>query len=190
MVLNGQINLNGPGGTFKSAMQDVVRFTPSSLGENTAGGWDLYFDGSDVGLSTTSEKIDALGLKSDGTLLISTYGKAVVSNGGTNITGQDEDLLGIRPTSTGANTAGTWSLVFDGSTVSGLESEDVTAAWYDDASGLYFLTVVDDFAAGGASGTNRTVFSATPGGGATVFWDAAAAGFPGPVDALHVALAP
>jgi hypothetical protein len=171
-------------------MQDVVRFVPTSLGANTAGAWELYFDGSDVGLSTSAEKIDALGLKNDGTLLISPFGNASVPNGGGSLAGRDEDLLGFQPTSTGANTQGTWSLAFDGSRITNLGGEDVTAAWFDNASGRFYLAVLDDFNAGGVAGTNRTVFSATPGGGAAVFWDAAAAGFPGPVDALHIAPAP
>jgi hypothetical protein len=40
--------------------EDVLAFSPASLGDVTSGTWSLYFDGSDVGLSETSgEDIDA-----------------------------------------------------------------------------------------------------------------------------------
>lgn len=190
MVVNGTNNLSGAGGSFKALMQDVIRFRPTTLGENTSGSWELYFDGSDVALSTTAEKIDSLAIKSDGTLLISTYGKASVKNGETAIIGMDEDLLAFRPSSTGSNTAGTWSLAFDGSRVPGLNVEDVTAAWHDSVTSTNYLVVMDDFAVNGLSGGNRTLLAVTAAGATSVFWDAAAVGFPGPIDGLHIALMP
>ena len=38
---------------------DLVLFTPSSLGASTSGAFSLYFDGSDIGLDTTGEDVDA-----------------------------------------------------------------------------------------------------------------------------------
>ena len=41
--------------------EDVLAFTPTSLGDVTSGSWAMYFDGSDVGLAETSgEDVDAL----------------------------------------------------------------------------------------------------------------------------------
>ena len=41
--------------------EDVLAFTPTSLGNITSGSWAMYFDGSDVGLAETSgEDVDAL----------------------------------------------------------------------------------------------------------------------------------
>ncbi len=51
---------------------DIVKFTATSLGDVTAGSFDLYFDGSDVGLTRSGEDIDALELLPNGHLLIST----------------------------------------------------------------------------------------------------------------------
>ncbi len=42
------------------ADSDIVKFTPTTIGDSTAGTFAMYFDGSDVGLSTTNEDIDAV----------------------------------------------------------------------------------------------------------------------------------
>ena len=92
---------------------DIIQFTPTSLGPNTAGTFSMYFDGSDVGLTTSSEDIDALHVMSDGSLIISFIGNFSVPG----VSGADEDLARFVPTSLGPNTSGTWSLYFDGSDV-------------------------------------------------------------------------
>jgi len=116
---------------------DIVKFTPTQLGPNTSGSFTLFFDGSDVGLTTGSEDIDALAYTADGKLLISTYGTATVDG----VRALDEDLLRFTPTSLGATTAGTWELFFDGSAV-GLttSSEDVTASLLRETNSLYLVT--------------------------------------------------
>lgn len=93
---------------------DIVLFTPTSLGADTAGTFNLYFDGEDVGLDKNPENINAIEVLPDGRILISTTGRTSVPG----IKGaQNEDILVFTPTSTGANTAGTWALYFDGSDV-------------------------------------------------------------------------
>lgn len=190
MVINGTNNLSGPGGSFKLLMQDVARFNPTSLGADTAGSWSLYFDGSDVGLSTSAEKIDSLALKSDGTVLISTYGKASVKNSNQTVIAMDEDLLAFAPTSTGDNTSGVWSLALDGSAISGLKSEDITALWHDNATGTHYVTVMSDFIVAGQSGNTGTILAIPATGAPFVFWNATDAGFTGPIDGLHLNLNP
>ena len=59
--------------------QDVVRFDATSLGSTTTGAFSMYFDGSDVGLDTTAEKIDSVSLLPDGRVLISTTGNPAVA---------------------------------------------------------------------------------------------------------------
>ncbi|MCK6545323.1 hypothetical protein L6R52_05595 [Myxococcota bacterium] len=99
--------------------QDIVRWVPST---NT---WSMYFDGSDVGLTTIDEDIDALAILADGRILISTLGAFSV----TGVTGEDEDIIAFTPTTTGANTAGTFAMYFDGSDVAlgGVANLDVDA---------------------------------------------------------------
>lgn len=138
---------------------DIVRFTPTSLGANTAGTFSMYFDGSDVGLSTSDEDVDAISIDASGRLIISTVG-ACSMNGAS---GQDEDLFTFNATSLGSNTAGTFSLLFDGSDV-GLgsnSSEDVDAAAWTSA-GTILLSTLGSFSVPGLSGANEDVFQFTP----------------------------
>lgn len=102
--------------------EDILAFTPTSLGENTAGAWAMYFDGSDVGLSTGGEDIDALSIDTSGKIYISTVDAFSV----TNISGNDEDIFFCTPASLGDNTTCTFSptLFFDGSSW-GLDADDV-----------------------------------------------------------------
>ena len=137
---------------------DIVMFTAASLGEATAGTFSLYFDGSDVGLTTTDEDIDAIDVLPDGSILISTLGTASV----TGVAAGDEDVLRFAPSSTGSTTAGSWSLHFDGSDV-GLTAtaEDVDAVCVG-ASGQLRLSTAGAFTVSGASGVDEDVFAFTP----------------------------
>ncbi len=103
---------------------DLVRFTPTQLGENTAGSWRWFLDGSDVGLTEPSENIDSVGVLSDGSLMISTSGNAQVSG----LKGPQQDLLRFKPDQLGAQSRGAWSRFLDGSDI-GLKNakEDIDA---------------------------------------------------------------
>jgi subtilisin-like proprotein convertase family protein len=170
---------------------DIVRFTPTSTGPNTAGSFAWYFDGSDVGLSTNSEDIDTIGFSADGKLLVSTIGSYTVSG----VSGTDTDLLAFTATSLGSTTSGTWALYFDGSDV-GLSnsSEDVTGAWVSPTSQVY-LSTLGAFSVTGASGDGADIFVCTPGTlGATTsctfsfYWDGSANGLSGQiVDGFYIA---
>ncbi len=105
--------------------EDVLEFTPTSLGDVTAGTWQMYFDGSDVGLGESSnEDVDALDLTMDGYIYLSTVGDFAVPG----LTGADEDVFVCRSTSLGDVTTCTFlpTLYFDGSTW-GLVANDVDA---------------------------------------------------------------
>jgi len=100
-------------GITGAANEDILAFTPTSLGTNTSGTWSLYFDGSDVGLTDANEDIDALDVGPDGKIYLSTLGLFSV----TGVSGDDEDVFVCTPTSLGSTTACTYSpiLYFDGS---------------------------------------------------------------------------
>jgi hypothetical protein len=162
---------------------DILRFTPTSTGGTTAGTWSWYFDGSDVGLTTSDEDVDALALLPDGRLLISTVGNVSVSGA----SGVDEDLLAFTPTALGATTSGTWALYFDGSDVglSSTSNEDVNGVWVD-AAGKIYLTTIGNFGVTGVSGDGSDIFACTPGslGNTTtctwaMYWDGSVNGFSG-----------
>jgi hypothetical protein len=137
---------------------DIVRFEATSLGTNTAGSFFLYFDGSDVGLTTDAEDVDALELLTGGQILVSSTGAMSVSGAAA----ADEDLVSFTPSSLGDVTAGGFSLYFDGSDVGlGDSGEDVDAAAVD-SSGNILLSTTDVFAVTGVSGQDEDVFVFAP----------------------------
>jgi hypothetical protein len=188
------VSLTAPGtvGGVSADDSDVLSFTPAALGAATSGSWALYFDGSDVGLTSNAEDIDGLAVLPGGDLVVSVIGSPTV-NGLTGL--QDEDLIRFTPSSLGPATAGTWSLYFDGSDV-GLASnngEDVDAVSVG-ASGLVSLSTLGAFSVPGLAGSAADVFTFSPAtlGGSTsgsfaAFLAGAAAGIPAGanVDALE-----
>lgn len=139
--------------------EDIVRFTPTTLGNTTAGSFALVFDGSDVGLDTASEDIDALARTPDGNLVLSTIG-AFSADG---VTGVAQDLFVFTDTSLGETTSGTWAIYFDGSDV-GLTSAS-EAIWGVEvaASGDIYLTTYSTYAVTGLSGDSDDLFTCVPG---------------------------
>src|SRR5690606_33443467 len=110
-----------PAGTFTP--WDIARFTPYSLGNTTGGTFSWYVDGSDVGLTASGEKIDALDALPTGQLLISTSGALAVPNPGGTFKAQDEDLVIFYPGMLGATTSGEWDTFFNGTVVPGMKGE-------------------------------------------------------------------
>ncbi len=110
-------------GVTGAADEDILAFTPTTLGDVTSGSWSLYFDGSDVGLADSSnEDVDAIAVHSNGDIYLSTAVDFTV----TGVSGFDEDVFVCTPTSLGSVTACNYSpsLYFDGS-VYGLDANDV-----------------------------------------------------------------
>jgi len=134
----------------------------------SGGAWSvsMFFDGSDVGLTTTAEAIDAVTGLADGSWLISTRGSGSVPVGSSSLSFAAEDPLRFSPTSLGPNTTGTWSLYADMSDV-GLSgtAKNVTAIDVA-ADGRIFLTTSGNASAttGGTSvsATNEDVFVFRP----------------------------
>lgn len=93
---------------------DIVLLKATSLGENTAGSFQMYFDGSDVGLCSSDDDVDGFSLLDDGSLLLSTTGHAFVDGVGYF---SSEDILQFMPTSLGQSTKGSFEMYFDGSDV-------------------------------------------------------------------------
>jgi hypothetical protein len=94
--------------------EDLVAFTPTSLGANTSGTWALYFDGSDVGLGETSgEDTDGAAVDASGKIYLTTRNTFAVPG----VSGDFTDVFVCTPGSLGANTtcAYTPALYFDGS---------------------------------------------------------------------------
>jgi hypothetical protein len=143
---------NVPGVTAER--QDILRFIPSSTGQTTAGTWELYFDGSDVGLDTSGENIVGLSVLADGSL-------AVATQQGLNVAGLSlppQDIARFTPTQLGATTAGTWSLLFDGSANGLTKNSEKIDALSTTGDGVYELSTQGGFNVGGVSGADEDVF--------------------------------
>ena len=163
LLLTFAANQVVPGlGTFTA--WDVARFHPTQLGATTAGTFAWYVDGSDVGLTTAAEKIDALDVLGDGRILISPGGVAAVPGLPKQ---QDEDVLALTPTATGLTTTGTWALYFNGTAVTGLAAEDINGFWVDEATGDRYFTLLGAFKLGSLTGPADKSIIKLPAGSAT-----------------------
>ena len=190
MSFQGTPTLSGLGTVDDS---DIIRFIPTSLGDNTSGTFTLYFDGSDVGLANNSEDIDALTILDDGRILISTRGSVSVPG----VSGNDEDLLAFTPNTLGSFTSGSWAMYFDGSDVGlgGVGSEDINSVKVD-ADGNIYLSTIGNFAVTGLNGDAADIFVCEPISLGTntsctfrMYWDGSTSGFGGLVfDSINLSL--
>ena len=116
----GQATVSG----IRAWPEDMLAFTPESLGDDTVGTWAFHFDGSDVGLSGSNENVDAAAVDAAGSIDLSTRGALSVPG----LTAADDDVAVFVPTSLGPDTAGSFSpdLLLDGSDL-GLDANDITA---------------------------------------------------------------
>lgn len=139
--------------------QDIVRFVPTSLGGTTQGHFEWYLHGSDAGLTTAGENVDAIGWTADYRLVISTSGSfSVRGSNGVEFTGRDEDLIAANDGS-----FSTWQMYFDGGDVRLADrEEDVRSVWIEPVSGRLYLTVKGALEIGEISGSASDVFACTP----------------------------
>ncbi|MEM7131893.1 MAG: carboxypeptidase-like regulatory domain-containing protein [Chloroflexota bacterium] len=178
---------------------DIIRFVPTSLGFDTAGTFEMYLDGSDVGLTERWENITAIDLLDDGSISISTRGPAKVKNGnGQMVQYQDEDLFIFSAQTLGDTTAGSFDRYYlDGSNIglSTTSGEDVRGAFIDETSGYIYVTTLGNFAIGKLTGEGKDILTCqvdTPGTDSecadfSIFLDGSESGFTDKkVDALHV----
>ena len=136
---------------------DLAKLTRNASGSGFA--ISMFFDGSDVGLTTNNEAIDAITGLPNGSWLISTRGGGSVT-GVSNFSA--EDILRLAPTRLGATTAGAWSLYADMSDVGIAGSaENITAADVG-SNGRMYLTTAGNASATGLSVANEDVFSFQP----------------------------
>lgn len=176
---------------------DVIKFIPTRLGTVTAGTFEMWLDGSDVGLEMDPEDVDAIWLQPDGQLLISTIGNFAV----TGSSGRDEDILQFEALTWGWESNGAWSLYFDGSDV-GLTTtpEDVGGIWVEGSTGDVYLSVAGPFVIPESSGDGLDIFACRPvslGANTSciyqpgLYWDGASSGLTtGALDGFFIARQP
>jgi hypothetical protein len=118
LLPNGHLLLSttGPSLTVQGVAvrdEDLIEFSPTSLGPNTAGSFSFYFDGSDVGLGDTAEDVDAVAVDASGLIYLSTRDAFAVPG----VSGSKEDVFVFTPSSLGLVTSGSYlpTPYFDGS---------------------------------------------------------------------------
>lgn len=93
--------------------EDILEFTPTSLGGSTSGSWALYFDGSDVGLGAATEDVWGLWLnQASHHIYLSVSGAFTVPG----LQGDAGDIFVCAPGSLGDITTCAYSAYWDGST--------------------------------------------------------------------------
>jgi hypothetical protein len=139
---------------------DLVLFTPTSVGADTAGTFSLHFDGSDVGLEAPEEDVDALDLR-EGDLYLSTTGSFATGT----LSGGPQDVFVCRAASLGASSAcGSQEIAFDGAGA-GLDaaSEDLDAfSFFQDdtlAAPPAFFSTRGSYSTPTAVGTRSDLFA-------------------------------
>jgi len=94
--------------------RDLLIFTATTLGETTVGTWDLYFDGSDVAMTTASEDIWDIWIDpATGNLYLNTYLNFNV-NSTNSLSGDGDDIFICAPGSLGETTECTFYPFWDG----------------------------------------------------------------------------
>ncbi len=188
LSLTAPRSIPGAGATDDS---DIVRFTPTSTGVNTAGTFAFHIDGSDLLLTAGGEDIDAITEYGEGDLAISTLGSFNMGGG---VAGLDEDLIALGLTGTGPVTNGNPSILFDGSDV-GLQPEDIFGASIDPETDVFYLANFGVFNIPNLSGDGDDViaFSGTTGtntsGSFSTFFAGEDARFDNhQIDGVHIAL--
>ncbi|MBD2199688.1 MULTISPECIES: WD40 repeat domain-containing protein [Calothrix] len=166
---------------------DIIRVKPATPSDYSAGTYELFLDGSKVGLEDTErENIDAITFTAKGDLVISVNGN--FNAGG--VTAKDEDLLKLNSTSK------TWELYFVGAQI-GLDTntdEDVDSAWIDRSGNLFLSTrrnAVLGIGDTSLTGSGSSIFKVALNSdntisGISAFWDAASAGLPSGVDGFQL----
>ena len=122
----GRFTGNGANG----ADEDLLQFT-GSVGADTAGSFQIFFDGSDVGLGGNGAlDVDAASVTDRGTVLLSIVNDGTV--GGQPVA--DEDILEFSPVSSGASTSGDFATFLDLSTIGIDASEDVGSVCFTEGA--------------------------------------------------------
>jgi hypothetical protein len=152
-----------PGIDEKVDDSDVVLFTPTSLGDDTDGTFELFFDGSAIGLDNAGEDINSIEVI-DTDLYFSTEGRFKLSGEYDDLAGKNEDIFVCRE-ATSTSCADGAEIVVDGSSreLAG-SGENVDAFAFDPEDGnapgsKAFFSTSGDFKTDTARGKDRDFFS-------------------------------
>ena len=171
---------------------DVVRFTPTApdvfpLGP---GAYSWVLQGRSQGLTTSSEKIDAVDWVGSWLMLSTTGAAKLPLPGGATLDAADEDVFVYELN----NARWRSPLLIDGSLIPGMTAEDIGGVWDDQNSGDFYVTITGAFTVGAPSvkGNGKSIVKLTPNGGASVYtpslvgWLATGAVFPSNLDGVDM----
>ena len=139
--------------------QDLVAFKPTSLGQNTSGRFTLAFDGSDVGLTTSDEAIDATAVQG-ADLLISTVGNFTVPadpGGGTSLSGTGQQVIRFKASVYGGTTQGYFEMALN-SPVLQSPGENIDAVWANPNDPEIYLSTTGSYNVKGVKGGDDDIF--------------------------------
>jgi len=85
---------------------DILAFAVTALGPDTSGTWALLFDGSDVGLTKASERVDGATVGPDGAVYLTTIGAFAVPG----VSGSGDDVFVCVPLALGPATSCSYRL--------------------------------------------------------------------------------
>ena len=183
MTFNGNQNVPGVG---LVKPQDLVKFCATQTGTTTAGTFTMYFDGSDVGLAAGGEIIDAVEVRPNGDLVISTKGTANSPQPpAAPVKAKKNDLLIFHGTQYGPTTMGTWDVFFSNQLVTGLTKENIISLYIDGAQ-VKYVSFWDGYNVGGVIGDANDILIIHPNNTVTKFWEGSDWGYTGRVHGLHI----
>jgi hypothetical protein len=173
----------------------VGKMEPQQVAYYDGTTWTRFFDGRDVGLLTNGERINGLevlpgsaspiGSGCQQYLLISTIAGGGVPVGATNVSFTGEDVLGFCMTSSGANTAGTWHVVFEGQSEGLQKNNNLGLSAGANGATLYF-TAKSNFTGDGGLVKPSELFSWSGGTFSGPLWKAKDHGLTQLVDGIDV----
>jgi uncharacterized repeat protein (TIGR01451 family) len=96
----------GVGGGLNGVSHDILRCAPGGFGAATAcEPWSMYFDGSDIGLTTTNENLRYIRVTDGGNIVLKTAGTFAVTSGANSHAGSGSTVFSCNGPTTGTSTA-------------------------------------------------------------------------------------
>ena len=157
---------NGRISSLAFSDEDILRFDPAMAN------WQLYFDGSDVGVGNGD--VDAFDLQADGSIVMSFEKPLRMTIAQQAVTIDDADLVRFTPTQLGPTTTGSFARFFTGATI-GLTTvgENIDAVDVDTA-GRLILSTGGTFTAGAVRGGDEDLFVVDANNNVTLLFDGSA----------------
>ncbi len=168
--------------------EDLVTFRASSLGDDTSGRFTFYFDGSDVGLDTEDENVDAIGFTPNNEFMMSFNGNYEVLDSNSNvITGSGSDVLIFQPITWYGNTSGSWEPYLTGSDLDLSEpSESIDGIWISQLDSEIYLSTAGPYDVPGVTGDDDDIIVCVLEDGTTCSWTTFFDGVSFGVDGLYL----